>query len=38
MKRSSAGVLLAFVVMQLTPLSGTITGRVIKAGTVIQQP
>jgi Carboxypeptidase regulatory-like domain len=38
MSRSSTGLLLLFVALQLTPVSGTITGRVIKAGTVIQQP
>ncbi|HYR89418.1 MAG TPA: carboxypeptidase-like regulatory domain-containing protein [Terriglobia bacterium] len=38
MKRSSAGLVLALVALQLTPLLGAITGIVIKAGTAIQQP
>jgi len=38
MKRSSAGLVIALVALQLTPLPGAITGTVIKAGTAIQQP
>ncbi len=38
MKRSSARLVIALVALQLTPLSSTIAGIVIKAGTTIQQP
>jgi hypothetical protein len=38
MTRASSGLLVAVMALQLAPPSGTITGRVIKAGTAIQQP
>jgi Carboxypeptidase regulatory-like domain len=37
-KRSWAGFLIALGALQLAPLPGTIAGKVIKAGTTIQQP
>ena len=38
MKRTSAGLVMALVALQLAPLPGEITGIVIKAGTTIRQP